>query len=312
MILNGQRNNSLNPLDKHHWLNGLEMYIERYNPDNSGIFHDIKEIILRADTYKIRNAIVREIHRGYTENSEEFITTLLSPYMPEKNEITYRNAMKYIAHCIDDEYLRRISVSTIEFGKKMNLPDHFSRGQMMSKFWLIDELKKIDNKFNEVAHYGGWYATLYQLLDREFDIRRYRNFEIDKVAAGISDKFNYKEVFNNWKFKSVLSDVGNLHWKDGGLVYQVKTHTNNTVTETMQPDLIINTSCEHMDESWFHNIPNGTLVCLQTNDYFDNTQHINCVENADAAAEKYPMEQLYFKGTIDTFLYNRFMLIGRK
>ena len=67
-----------------------------------------------------------------------------------------------------------------------------------------------------------------------------------------------------------------------------------------------------MNEDWFHNLPNGTLVCLQTNNYFDNEQHVNCVENLNKAIEKYPMSEVLYSGEIDTHLYQRYMIIGEK
>jgi hypothetical protein len=300
--------------NNHYWLNGLEMYFERYNPDVTEIFHDIKELLLRGDIYKIRNALYREIQRGETEDSYEFLNTILNQHLPHNESVTVRRAIKYLAHSIDDEYLRRISVTVLAFSEHLNLNDHFSRGQMMSKFWMIDELKEIADSFENLAHYGGWYGTIYQLLNREFDIKKYRNFELDKLAAGIADRFNYKEVSESWRFKSVVQDVNDLYWRPcgDGIYYKILARDNKFVDEIMQPDLIINTSCEHMDETWFHNIPDGKLICLQTNDYFSNEQHINCVENEDVAEKKYPMSELLFKGTLNTPVYNRFMLIGRK
>ena len=67
-----------------------------------------------------------------------------------------------------------------------------------------------------------------------------------------------------------------------------------------------------MTDEWFYNIPDGKTIILQTNDYFSNEQHINCVKDLDAAVEKYKFSELLYKGTRDTVLYNRFMLIGRK
>lgn len=77
-------------------------------------------------------------------------------------------------------------------------------------------------------------------------------------------------------------------------------------------NLIINTSCEHMDNTWFEKLPAGQMVLLQTNDYFENEQHSNCCEDLEAAKAKYPMSELLYAGELDTQLYNRFMLIGIK
>jgi hypothetical protein len=77
-------------------------------------------------------------------------------------------------------------------------------------------------------------------------------------------------------------------------------------------NLVINTSCEHMDNTWFDKIPEGQLVLLQTNDYFENEQHSNCCKDLEDAKKKYPMQEVLYEGELDTQLYNRFMLIGYK
>ena len=302
--------------NEHNWLNGLEMYIERYRPDAAERYHEIKESILRNNIYKIRDALIREVHRGYTPHTVEFIDLLLHAHLPNQMHTTRTDSqiISYLTRSIDDEYIKRISVVCEEFKSKLILNDHFSRGQMKSKFWMIDELKKVSDSFDTVVQYGGWYATVYQFLKNEFDINTYRNIELDPIAAGVSDVFNYAELADNWKFKSVVSDVNRLHWRKrySDLQYKIQTHDGKLVTEIHAPDLIINTSCEHMDETWFQNLPNDQLVCLQTNDYFSNEQHINCVNNIEEAIEKYPMREVYFSGELDTQLYKRFMIIGKK
>lgn len=77
-------------------------------------------------------------------------------------------------------------------------------------------------------------------------------------------------------------------------------------------NMVVNTSCEHMDNAWFDKIPSGTFVVLQTNDYFENEQHSNCCKDLEDAKAKYPMQNIFYAGELDTQLYNRFMLIGIK
>tara|TARA_B100000768_G_scaffold178237_1_gene193677 strand:+ start:705 stop:1844 length:1140 start_codon:yes stop_codon:yes gene_type:complete len=75
---------------------------------------------------------------------------------------------------------------------------------------------------------------------------------------------------------------------------------------------VINTSCEHMDNTWYENLPTGTFVVLHQNDYFSNEQHVNCCKDIEDVKSKYPMTEIYYEGELDTNLYNRFMLIGIK
>ena len=77
-------------------------------------------------------------------------------------------------------------------------------------------------------------------------------------------------------------------------------------------NMVINTSCEHMDNTWFENLPEGTFVVLHQNDYFENEQHVNCCKDLEDVKRKYPMQSIFYEGELDTHLYNRFMLIGIK
>jgi hypothetical protein len=134
----------------------------------------------------------------------------------------------------------------------------------------------------------------------------------------------YRAEVNQERFQAIRSDVNKIEWKNKNLhihdmLLEEKVQKGNTWTPVSnryvdigKVNLLINTSCEHMDNTWFENIPNGTLVVLQTNDYFSNPQHVNCCKDLQAAMEKYPMNTFLYAGELDTYLYNRFMLIGIK
>jgi hypothetical protein len=79
-------------------------------------------------------------------------------------------------------------------------------------------------------------------------------------------------------------------------------------------DLIINTSCEHLEKigKWFGKIPAGTLLTLQSNNYFGIDGHVNCVETLAQFKRQVPIEDVMFEGEIELKKYTRFMLIGRR
>ena len=114
------------------------------------------------------------------------------------------------------------------------------------------------------------------------------------------------------QFKATQDDVCNLRWEPPLLVTRTKNVQGRMVREDFNPDLIVNTSCEHMDEKWFYDIPDGRTVVLQTNDYFSNEQHANCVHDIKEALEKYKFSEVWYSGMLDTGLYNRFMIIGKE
>lgn len=297
-----------------YWIHGLEEYLTHVDHYQLEVFMNIKKAILHGNIWKIKRLINAEITRGKTELSEEFINILMAQFIGWEYA-THRKVLRYMSHCIDCEYIRMISSWSIKWEDRANLNDHFSRGQIRSKLWMIDKLSEVvpDKYLGVIAHYGGWYATIAQTLFDNFKIRNYYNLELDPDCIEISDDFNYKQFRKNWQFKSVQQDCGLIKYNSNNeFTVDILNTNNEAIPTTVKPDLIINTSCEHMNEDWFTNLPQGSFVCLQTNDYFSNEQHINCVKDLEQAKQKYPMTTVWYEGELDTELYNRFMLIGEK
>jgi hypothetical protein len=297
-----------------HWMHGLEEYLVYIKSPHAQKFHEIKRGIMYGNIWFIKNCIVDEIRRGEVELTNDFLNIMLAHYTGFEF-VTHRKCLQYVAHCIDDDYIRRMSSWSIVWQERANLNEHFSRGQMKSKCWMVEQLGEIfpNAYLGTVAHYGGWYATVAKNLFDKFKIAQYYNLELDPNCIEIADDFNYKQYQNNWQFKSIQQDCGLVKYdKKGAFTLKVKDRQKVMQTVEVKPNIIINTSCEHMNEDWFHNLPDGMLVCLQTNDYFDNEQHVNCVHGVNEAKAKYPMKEILYEGEIDTHLYKRFMLIGEK
>lgn len=311
-----ETNNDLN--EAYAWLNGLEEYFSEIKHPQLERFKDIKAAILYGNPYKMRNLIVNEVYRGPHELSEEFAKAIVSYYLDQEKG-NDRRLLQYISHCIDDDFIKAASRWSITWHALINLNDHFSRGQIKSKIWMLRELSKVIKKrrsdgytVNTIAHYGGWYATIAWFILHNIDgISQYINLEMDGKCIGPADDFNHEFYNNQWQFKSIQCDVNDIFWEDRTF----RAFTNNKEKKPIElrigPQLIINTSCEHMTDDWFYNLPPDMMVCLQTNDYFSNKQHINCAESLDHAMEKYKFSRVYYSGELDTQLYKRFMIIGR-
>jgi len=179
-----------------------------------------------------------------------------------------------------------------------------NHSQLQSKLWLGSELKKIGDSFNSVAVIGGWYMHFlgYILID-ELNCKLVCNYEIDRDAVLISKKFNARLTGSKLasKYKS----------------YEANLFMSDFLRERNrgEVDLLVNTSCEHMYHMKYlldKHFDNKPLCVLQSTDYEDYDDHVNCVSSPDELAEQAGLVDLYYSGTkvLENGM-NRFMVIGK-
>jgi hypothetical protein len=190
--------------------------------------------------------------------------------------------------------------------------DAFSRGQILSKKWLADELIKLDINLGTVFLCAGWYGSLALLLfESGLKIEKIRSFDKDAECYKIADTINRPYVMSEWKFKAQTADIHLINYRDGHTYDTIK---NNGEPQELydKPNTIVNTSCEHLTSFvlWYNLIPKGTLVALQTNNYYEIDDHINCVTDINEFKKMAPLDNILYEGTLNLEKYNRFMLIG--
>jgi hypothetical protein len=202
------------------------------------------------------------------------------------------------------------------------LNDALSRSQIKSKIWLIDELENVRQRLNDpvykqVVVMAGWFGQLKSIYDKKLTYRKMRVVELDKQACEVSDYiFNLSEL-ENYKVKAVNANINNLTLHKNGYEWDVENFREGTkYSEKFLPDLIINTSAEHMTEEWynqirFKNLDSNPIVAIQSNNLFDIPEHINCVHSVDHMKKKFPMKEILFEGELQLKGYKRVMLIGR-
>jgi hypothetical protein len=190
------------------------------------------------------------------------------------------------------------------------MQDAFSLGQLKSKLWLIENLP--DN-LGTVFICAGWYGTLAALMferaRNKFD--KIRSFDIDQTCAPIADTMNRPWVMDGWQFKASTLDILEMNFPTNYTTYRA----NGTSLElTEMPDTIINTSCEHIEDfdKWYSFIPTGKLVILQSNDFYEVEEHVNCVANLDEFKLLAPMSTLIYADKLELEKYSRYMLVGYK
>ena len=174
-----------------------------------------------------------------------------------------------------------------------DIANAFNHKQVACKMWARDELfDAYGGNFAQIWVLGGWYGVLAAMLfdDARFDIGRIDSIDLDESVAAVATTLNGGES----RFNALTADMYRIDY----------------VRE--KPDLVVNTSCEHIADvrGWLDLLPRGTKVLLQSNDYFAELTHINCVESQDAFEQLAGLADVRFCGTLPQRKYNRFMLVG--
>lgn len=175
-----------------------------------------------------------------------------------------------------------------------DIANAFNHKQVACKLWARDTLLEAAGKsYERIVILGGWYGIFSAMLleDRRFDIAMAESYDIDPSVEAVARTLNASFAD---RFQAVTADMYAIDYGSLGA------------------DLIVNTSCEHIADlrSWLDLIPRGTRVLLQSNDYFSEPTHINCVASVDAFANQAKLATLDFAGALPTKKYTRFMLIG--
>lgn len=279
------------PLGQLQWLTGLEDYLEFSNDSESKKFINFMTRLVYAEPACVSVNKDIDVVR-FVQIVKSFIG---SPAIDTINK--YLNAG----------------------GSVDILCDAYSRGQVKSKIWLAKELSNIKKDFDTVYLLAGWYGQLVKYLDcAEISYNKVRTFDIDAAACTMSDRVFNIDKLNDYTVKSVELDLTDTNWiYSTGCQYNIKNYTNDKVfSEKTVPDLIINTSAEHFDSAWYKKfvekkLPTNPLFVIQTNNFFDVDEHINCVADLEEMKHKFPMSDVLYQGQLDLIGYKRFMLIGR-
>jgi SAM-dependent methyltransferase len=178
-----------------------------------------------------------------------------------------------------------------------DLLDSYSPNQFKSKENLINHIKKLNilNAESEIVIFGCWYGSI--LIPAFYN-------EVKRIAAiDINDKYiriAKNRLFKNYnKIDFINEDV--FSW----------SMTNERIFRT---NLIINTSCEHMQPmknlSVLNNI--NSYFAFQSNNMFDIPTHINCVKNIEEFKKQLPNKaKILIEDQIEEDRGIKFTLIGR-
>lgn len=299
---------------------------------------EIFELLDRFELLYPDNENLADLRRSYTDNDISSLFRLLpatvTGNIDDLRKAVLEQNLYSIFRLVDDDELRKLiledNVWKLWLVLERYVDTHFvaalksflvndikidndclSRGQLQSKLWLISELKKLDVDLGTAFLCAGWYGALATMLfESKIPVTKIRSFDIDPSCVDIAEIFNKPWVLNNWQFKATTADIMDIDYT----YYSYKTIRSNGSECDMydRPNTIINTSCEHIEnfKEWYDKIPNGVLVILQGNDYYEVPEHVNCSNDLKEFSEKSPMTTVLFEGELQLPKYVRFMKIG--
>ena len=172
--------------------------------------------------------------------------------------------------------------------------DSISDGQYQSKLWLRNALKNIQQPQHplHIEIIGGWFGfPLIEMLDF-LKIKQIDFYEIDEDCKKVLVQYR-----NRFKYDFKIVEFGNYFERE----------------ELRRRDIIINTSCEHMEDiskmkKYYKNKP---LLVLQSNDYSEIDDHINCVQSSNELKSKNEINISYYAQALQLEKYTRYMAIGQ-
>ena len=174
-----------------------------------------------------------------------------------------------------------------------DLLDSYSPNQFKSKENLISYIDMLPLENPDIVILGCWYGSILIPTFAE-TAKRITAIDLDKNIIGIAKNrlFNYENI------DFISSDV----------------FDNNRYGRILNANLIINTSCEHMNpmnELKALNKSNGYFA-FQSNDMFNIPTHINCVKNINEFRDQLPINsQVIFEDEVKDDRGTRFTIIGK-
>tara|TARA_B100001057_G_scaffold53610_5_gene47618 strand:+ start:6096 stop:9272 length:3177 start_codon:yes stop_codon:yes gene_type:complete len=288
--------------------------------DNSDTTEDLRKALVESNEMSLfrliegKDTLVEDIKKaGLFKNI--WSIKRLEPSVTDEVNLTMDNNRHALWRVLE-KYTGSLYVKPLEVLDKQNIKydkDVMSRGQLKSKKWLVEEVKKVCPDLGTVFLCAGWYSSVVPMLqEHKIDFEKIRSFDLDSKAWKIAEIFNADLVSDTWKFKATTQDIMDIDYVEHS--YTTERLDGTTAPLTEMPHTIINTSCEHIDNfsKWYDLLPEGRLIILQSNNYFSIEEHVNCSSSLQEFSASAPMQTVLYEGELDLGQYTRYMKIGRK
>ena len=297
------------------WLHGLQDYFEFTGRLGAASFcrNFLKVLYSENKAPVLRNSIIE----GIDLKDVEPVVNFFAHTVNDQDNMKIQEIASALQLLYPQEPLLEILARYYRI-YQTDISDAFSRGQVNSKIWMTQELAKISKQFQCVHVYAGWMGQTRLYFDAQ-NIRydKMRIFDKDRRCCEISDYIFNLDLIDDYRVKAVEQDIIEMVNWCPGVYYDVENYKSNKVyNEKTTPDLIVNTSAEHMSREWYQKfldrpLDSDPLFVIQSNNLFEVAEHVNCVHSAAHLSKLFPMSRILFQGEKELFGYKRFMMIGR-
>lgn len=193
------------------------------------------------------------------------------------------------------------AIRNLDDGARTRALEAFWAGQIDSKCWLVRTLNKHVTSKSNIYIFGGWVGVLANLLFQgsEYNVGKIRSIDIDPWCETVADTINKIHEMDDWRFKAQTCNMATYKY-----------------SSDLFPDIVINTSTEHVTQDiydqWYSNIPDGSLIVAQGNNFFSCPEHIRCSATIDEFMVQNSVKNPVFSGGFETQLYTRYMCLWYK
>jgi hypothetical protein len=227
---------------------------------------------------------------AFRENRLNFYTNVCS-----KDEVTTRDIIGTLYSIWpEDEFIGKL-FQIVNDGHEDVLPVIFSKSQVLSKIWMAEILTKFNLNFTNILLIGGW-LTHHSLYLKDINYNKLFSIDPNAELNDLIAIINPEAYVENKSIIECFDADNNLTFYD----------------KVIDPDLVINTSSEHMDTEWFTKLKSGTTVFIENNSDSTDEEHINYSETLPDFLRKYPLTTTYYRGEITFPSYKRYALYGVK
>ena len=209
-------------------------------------------------------------------------------------EQLYKNALKEIQRIYKESQYN----PNVDLYRSFDIINSVNDNQIASKEWLADKIIPYIEKSNHkrVCLLGGWYGVLGIILKTKYP-------DVELVSVDSDDECIILG-------KNLTAGICKINFKhEDALDYMLDIDGKH--------DIIINTSCEHMEKNdiiLMNNLKGKhTIVCLQSNNYHSIQSHINTYDSLNEFVDSLKLSEIFYKEEMEApgGEYNRYMVIGR-